>query len=127
MPHSHDRLSPVVDLETTLRVPRSKRAEFLQTVVPATESSPEPLGREHGRAGFYQSLSDPSLILWIERWPSRAALGERVRTPAFRTLMGAARALGRVLDIRLVDDSLSGVREARPFQDDELEGLIANE
>ena len=90
-----------VDLETTLRIPENKRDEFLQTVAPSAPAESAAVG---GTAEFFLSLSDPGLILWIERWPTRDALIERLETNAFRVLMGAAKTLGRVLDIRIVDD-----------------------
>ena len=81
----------MIGIEIEMEVRPRKRSEFLQAL-----ESLVPSGEGAGACvscAVYENVDHHNRFLWVERWPDREQLQQRLSSDPFRALMGAVRVL----------------------------------
>ena len=89
-------------LEIDYHLRAEKRREFTQSASSLIQCE----GEGHLRTVIYEDRDEPDHILWVEEWMHRDQLDRYLSTDGFLALLGGLKALGTVLDCRVID--LSG-------------------
>ena len=86
-------------LEIDYHLRAEKRREFTQSASSLIQCE----GEGHVRTVVYEDRDEPDHILWVEEWTGRDVLERYLSTDAFLALLGGLRALGTVLDCRVIE------------------------
>lgn len=88
-------------IQVAVRSTPANRREMLQTL---DELRAETRSRDPGcRCEVFEDLNENNRFLWTEWWPDATAVQASVDSDGFRALMAAARVLGDLEYVRLLD------------------------
>lgn len=87
-------------LRLVARIPPDKRLEFPQSVQSILRGKDSPVARSL----VLQDVDDRSLFCWMADGEGAGGLESFMGSPAFRALKGAAEVLGRIEELRVLQD-----------------------
>jgi quinol monooxygenase YgiN len=91
----------MIGLELAVQSGAAHRIELLQTL---QNLAPEAVGQGGClECGVFEDVNGSGRFLWAQWWRSQQQLEEYLRSPAFRTLLGAIKVLGSLESARTLD------------------------